>query len=128
MKKSILGIAIIAILFASGSLFAQQKEYDPYEAASAQAEQLTETLELEYWQTFYVDSLLRVELPAHWERFQKLQKQKVSSPEIYQRIADEMMERIDNYYQTIFTEDQWKKYLKMGAAKEQKARAKRLNK
>ena len=35
------------------------------------------------------------------------------------------METIDSTFKTIFTEDQWKAYLKSGAEKQQKARAKR---
>jgi hypothetical protein len=35
------------------------------------------------------------------------------------------MEQIDATYKRIFTESQWKAYLKQGASKAQKARAKR---
>ena len=38
------------------------------------------------------------------------------------------MEQIDKKYKEVFTEEQWAKYLKSGAARAQKARAKRQEK
>ena len=44
---------------------------------------------------------------------------------MYIDVQDRWMETIDSTFKTIFTEDQWKAYLKSGAEKQQKARAKR---
>ena len=44
---------------------------------------------------------------------------------MYIAVQDKWMEQIDVTYKKIFTEEQWAAYLKQGAAKAQKARAKR---
>lgn len=132
MKIRLISLTFLSLFFALTSLSGQNskagKEYDPIDAASQQAVQISEQLGLEYWQEFYVDSLLKVEYVRYYEEYQKLVKEKVSGIEIYQRLQDESMERIDNFYQSVFTDEQWKKYLKMGAGKAQKDRQKRLNK
>ncbi len=47
---------------------------------------------------------------------------------IYVAVQDKWMEAIDKSYRTIFDDRQWAAYLKSGAAKQQKARAKRKEK
>ena len=44
---------------------------------------------------------------------------------MYIAVQDKWMDQIDATYRKIFTEEQWTAYLKQGAAKAQKARAKR---
>ena len=56
---------------------------------------------------------------------EKFQKAKVSNVSMYVSVQDKWMDTIDSTYKAIFTEDQWAAYLKSGAAKQQKARAKR---
>lgn len=103
----------------------QQKEYDPYEAAQVEAQRLTELLNLEYWQTFYVDSTLQHDLSAMYEESMKLQQERVASYDAYTAVQDKWMDRIEESYQKYFTSEQWKKYLKSGAERARRQREKR---
>ncbi len=102
-----------------------QEAPDVYELAEKEADRLTTLLDLEVWQTFYVDSTLKYNFPAMQEEMDKLQKAKVSNYSMYIAIQDKWMEKTDSSYMKIFNEKQWQAYLKSGAAKQQKARAKR---
>jgi hypothetical protein len=57
--------------------------------------------------------------------FKNLSDSKVSNLDLYFRVQDKWKERTDSLYKTIFTEEQWNRYLKSGAAREIKAREKR---
>ena len=59
------------------------------------------------------------------EEAQKLADAKVANRDMYIQVQDKWMDQIDATYKRIFTEEQWAEYLKQGAAKAQKARAKR---
>lgn len=109
------------------SLFAQQKpeEVDIYEQIELEADRLQRVLELEDWQVFYVDSTLKHDYPAMQAEVQKLAEAKVSNRDMYIMVQDKWLEQIDATYKRIFTPEQWAAYLKQGAAKAQKARAKR---
>ena len=72
-----------------------------------------------------MDSTLKHDFPAMMEEFTQLQTSKVSNTSIYQDVRDKWMDQIDATYKRIFTEEQWAAYLKSGAGKAQKARAKR---
>ena len=85
-------------------------------------------MKLEDWQLFYVDSVLVHDYMAMNEDLQRLQANKVSNSSIYQGIQDKWMEQIDHAFRKFFTDEQWTAYLKQGAAKAQKARAKRAAK
>ena len=115
-------LAVVAVaLFASGfTSFAQQPEGpDIYEQAENEADRLQRVLDLEDWQVFYVDSTLKHDLPALMAERDRL---------MYQAVHDKWMDQIDATYRRIFTDEQWAAYLKSGAAKAQKARAKRKSK
>ena len=109
------------------SLFAQQKpeEVDIYEQIELEADRLQRVLELEDWQVFYVDSTLKHDYPAMQAEVMKLAEAKVSNRDMYIMVQDKWMDQIDSTYKRIFTPEQWAAYLKQGAAKAQKARAKR---
>ena len=127
MKRIILSAA--ALLFSLAS-YAQEphKEPDFYELAEKETERLQRTVKLEDWQIFYVDSILVHDYMAMNDDLQRLQANKVSNSSIYQSIQDKWMEKIDNAFRKFFTDEQWAAYLKQGAAKAQKARAKRAAK
>ena len=109
------------------SLLAQQKpeEVDIYEQIELEADRLQRVLELEDWQVFYVDSTLKHDYPAMQAEVQKLAEAKVANRDMYIMVQDKWLEQIDATYKRIFTPEQWAAYLKQGAAKAQKARAKR---
>ena len=114
----------LMIMLAGVEAFAQQQP-DIYEQAETEADRLQRLLDLEDWQTFYVDSTLKYDFPAMMEEFTQLQTSKVSNTSIYQDVRDRWMDQIDATYKRIFTEEQWAAYLKSGAGKAQKAREKR---
>lgn len=125
MKRIILSTAALLLSIAS---YAQQQEPDFYELAEKETERLQRTVKLEDWQLFYVDSVLVHDYMAMNEDLQRLQANKVSNSSIYQGIQDKWMEQIDHAFRKFFTDEQWAAYLKQGAAKAQKARAKRAAK
>ena len=128
MKLYKVVFSLLFFLMSASVMSAQQQppqQPDVYEQAEQEADRLQRLLELEDWQTFYVDSTLKHDLPAIMAEYEKLQAAKVSNSSLYMDVRDKWMERIDSTYRTIFTDEQWAAYLKTGAAREQKARAKR---
>ena len=121
-------IALLSCLFwsAASQASAQEPEkMDIFQQAEAEADRLQRVLDLEDWQVFYVDSTLKHDLPAMMAEYEKLRAAKVVNSSIYFATQDKWMDRIDASYKKIFNESQWAAYLKSGAAKAQKARAKR---
>ena len=118
--------AVLTFIAAGFSAYAQQpEEPDIYEQAEMEADRLQRVLDLEDWQTFYVDSTLKHDFPAMMAEYEQLRNAKVSNTALYQDVRDKWLDQIDATYKKIFTEEQWAAYLKQGAAKAQKARAKR---
>lgn len=121
-------VYVFLLLLASvPSAFAQEREkpMEMWERAEAEADRLQEVLKLEDWQVFYVDSTLKHDYAALMAEAEKLQASKVSNSSMYMAVQDKWMDIIEVSYRKIFTDAQWKAYLKSGAAKAQKARAKR---
>ena len=126
--KSILSTVTAVLLFViiPQSASAQQQEAPSLEEQiEKEAERLERVLDLEDWQVFYVDSTLMHDFPAMQAEMKELADSKVSNRDMYIMVQDKWMDRIDATYKRIFTEEQWAAYLKQGAAKAQKARAKR---
>ena len=122
-------VAILLSLFAARAQNQQpqnkeQQEKQMYEFVDKEVKRLSDMLELEYWQEFYVDSILTHDYLALMEEREKLAESKVSNPDLYQMVYDKWMEQIDNSFQRVFNEDQWKKYSK-SVASEKKKRDKR---
>ena len=121
-------IALSAMFFSSEAWAQQQQGQDVYQRAEEEADRLAELLELDDWQTFYVDSTLKHDLPAIMEEFNKLSESRVINSDLYQTVQDKWFDQIDATYKKIFTEEQWAAYLKSGAGKALKAREKRKEK
>ena len=121
---------VVAVLAPSFTAFSQSQEKQPdiYEQAEMEADRLQRLLDLEDWQVFYVDSTLKHDFPAMMADYEELRKAKVANQSMYQDVHDKWMDQIDKTYMRIFTDEQWAKYLKNGAARAQKARAKRKEK
>ena len=133
MKLKVLMMASAAmfmLLALQGEASAQQQQDAPdiYEQAEMEADRLQRILDLEDWQTFYVDSTLKHDLPAMIAESEQLRAAKVANTSMYQEVRDKWWDQIDATYKKIFTQDQWALYLKQGAGKAQKARAKRREK
>jgi len=82
-------------------------------------------LKLEDWQIFYVDSTLAHDYNCLKMELDELKEAKVSNSSLFEAVQDKWMQRIDDSYKKIFTEEQWTMYLKSGAKKKIEAREKR---
>ena len=119
-------LAVMFFMILAAPVFAQQQEAPSLEEQiEKEAERLERVLDLEDWQVFYVDSTLMHDFPAMQAELKELADSKVSNRDMYISVQDKWMDQIDATYKRIFTEEQWAAYLKQGAAKAQKARAKR---
>ena len=130
MKLKVLMMASAAmfmLLASQGEASAQQQQAAPdiYEQAEMEADRLQRVLDLEDWQVFYVDSTLKHDFPAMIAEYDELRAAKVANSSMYQDVRDKWLDQIDATYKRIFTDEQWAAYLKQGAGKAQKARAKR---
>ena len=126
--KSILSTIVALVFFVAmpQQASAQQQEAPSLEEQiEKEADRLQRILDLEDWQVFYVDSTLMHDFPAMQNEIKELADSKVSNRDMYISVQDKWMDQIDATYKKIFTEEQWAAYLKQGAAKAQKARAKR---
>ena len=124
-------LAVVSFLaFGLEAVAQQQKEDGPdiYEQAEAEADRLQGVLKLEDWQTFNVDSTLKHDYPAMMAEMEDLRAAKITNVDIFQDVQDKWWDRIDASYRNIFTDEQWKAYLKSGAGKAQKMREKRRSK
>lgn len=122
MRKLFVSLSLLLPAFA----FAQEQQKPDIPTLAAQeADRLESVLELESWQTFYVDSILNHDYAAMTAELEQLTSAKVSNTSMYIQVQDKWWDRIDAAYRKIFDDTQWAKYLKQGAAKAQKARAKR---
>ena len=120
---------LLAFLSASVSVraLAQQQEKMPdiYQQAEMEADRLQKLLDLEDWQTFYVDSTLKHDYPAMMAEYEEMKNAKFGNTTMYVAVQDRWMDQIDATYRKIFTDEQWATYLRQGAGKAQKAREKR---
>lgn len=125
--RMFLSIFLLTEYLCCFSAFAQeqQKAPDVMEMAENEADRLQRLLELEDWQVFYVDSTLKHDFPAMQKEIEDLSRARVSNSSMYIAVQDKWMDTIEVSYRKIFNDDQWAAYLKSGAAKQQKARAKR---
>jgi len=106
----------------------EQKEKQLLEYIDKEVSRLSDLLQLEYWQEFYVDSTLTHDFHAMQEELDELQKAKVGNADIYVSVQDKWMEQIDSSYKRFFNDEQWKKYWKSSGQRAQKARDKRREK
>ena len=103
----------------------EDKEKKMDEFIQNQVSNLENSLKLETWQTFYVDSILNHDYRAMQEELHNHSSAKVSNTDIYIRTQDKWNEQIYQALSKVMNEAQWNKYLKMGAAREKKFRDKR---
>ena len=125
---SVLVTFMAALLnFSSMNVYAQQQPEKPdlNVMAEEEADKLQKLLDLEDWQVFYVDSTLKANYAALQLEFENLQKAKVTHTAIYKEAQDKFWDSVEASYKKYFTDKQWALYLKNGAAKAQKQRAKR---
>ena len=126
MKLNIRVLTALLMIFMGFEVYAQQQEQpDILEQAEMEADRLQRLLDLEDWQTFYVDSTLKHDYSAMLAEYQQLQKAKVSNSAMYLAVQDKWKDKMDEAFRRFLNDEQWDAYLKTGAGKAQKARAKR---
>ena len=106
----------------------EQQEKQLTEYIDKEVKRLSDLLDLEYWQEFYVDSTLNHDLRGRMAELQDMQKARVENSDLYMTISDKWMEKIDASYKRFLTEEQWAKYWKSGGKRAQKERDKRASK
>ena len=128
----IFGIAAMLLLpfqaVAQQAQGAEEEIKQMREAIDQTVENYERILELEDWQSFYVDSILTHDYDALRVELKSLQAAKMSNADVYQQVQDKWAEQIYVALQKVLDEKQWAKYLKNGAAREKKARDKRAAK
>ncbi|HCY73030.1 MAG TPA: hypothetical protein DHU75_02590 [Rikenellaceae bacterium] len=128
MKLCYLIVALSISIGAMAQETPQDKDKMLRENIDKTLERYEKTLELEYWQVFYMDSILTHDYSAMMAELEEKSKAKVENSTIYQKVQDKWNEQIYNSIHKILNEEQWNKYLKQGAAREKKARDKREEK
>ena len=133
--KSIKFFGITALLLLPLWVGAQQPQEDEakelkdlYVAIEEQVDNYTNQLDLEVWQTFYLDSILTHDYMAMRDELKGLRDAKMTNVDLYQTVRDKWNEQIYNSLEKVFNEEQWARYLKSGAARDKKARDKRAAK
>ena len=98
------------------------------ESIETMLEKYEKTLELEYWQVFYLDSIMTHDYGAMMKELESKSKAKVENSDIYIQVQDKWNEQMYNSFRKVLNEEQWNKYLKQGAARDKKSRDKRQEK
>lgn len=124
---------LLLALVLSAPAFAQEQgpqdqEKKLRESIEASLEKYEKTLELEYWQVFYLDSIMTHDYGAMMKELESKSKAKVENSDIYIQVQDKWNDQMYNAFRKVLNEEQWNKYLKQGAAREKKARDKRQEK
>jgi len=119
------GVFSLSLSAQAQSADEKKAEKDFYESIEREIERLTNMLDLEDWQVFYVDSIMTHDYSAMQAEIQELQRQKVSNADLYYDVQYKWQDKIYEAYEKIFDEQQWAKYLKNGAARDKKNRDKR---
>ena len=106
----------------------EQQEKKMYEMIDKEVERLTSLLKLDEAQQYYVTITLTDCLQGRQAEIMSMSEAKVQNPDLYQMVLDKWVDKIEADYESYFTPEQWKKYLRSGAEKDRKAREKRREK
>ena len=101
---------------------------DTQKAIDAFTKKMNQELKLADWQQFKMDSLLNVNFFGKTNELLDMNMRKVSAINLYQMISDKWDEKTYESIHLILNDEQWEKYLKLGAAKEKRQRDKRAKK
>jgi hypothetical protein len=122
---SLAGVLLCTLAAMAQDPEAQKREKEFFENLDKQITQMSDQLDLEDWQIFYADSILTHDYQAMQQELTELQKKKVSNTDIYNEVVYRWQDQIDESLQKVFSDEQWAKYQKNGAARAKKARDKR---
>ena len=127
-------ILVAALVFsASGAIcHAQQgggqppKETSFEDAIAKQVEDMVDRYKLDDYQAFKLDTLMQHFAPIYNAELRRVKESGAAQVASYQTIVDKWADFFDTEYEKIFTEEQWKIYMKSAAGREKKKRDKRL--
>lgn len=128
LKCVLFAIAILlpTCLFAQEGMPSDEEiEKMMFESIEKEINKYNDLLKLEEWQIFYVDSILTHNYDEMRKEQMRLSKGGVSTADAYQRSIDNCAEKNYQAFKLVFNEEQWARYLKVGAEKEKKLRDKR---
>lgn len=134
MKRIVryIAVAVLALMpmaaAAQGNGQGQEKPKDAATMAAESADYLQQFLDLEDYQVFLVDSTLQYNFDGLMKEYDAIKRRGAYNSDLYQMATDRWYEANDTTFIKIFTEDQWKKYLRTSLGKMKKARDKRLAK
>ena len=120
-------LAVTLLCFAPSALAQEPQQPNVDEIIAKQVENLTRTFKLDEVQVFFVDSILQYNYHAMNDAFEEARKTGASNADTYQTISDQWMGATDEAFERIFTEEQWKKYMKSAYGKEKQRRDKRIS-
>ena len=106
----------------------EQQEKELREMIDKEVEKYSRTLDLDFGQEFYIDSILTHDFFAMREEMMVKSAARVSNTDVYMAIQDKWSEKIYEGFRRVLDDEQWAKYLKSGAGRDKKARDKRLAK
>lgn len=106
----------------------EELEKKMYESIDKKVQFLSEYLTLEYWQEFYVDSILNYNYHAMMDELTELQNAKVGNTSIYIDVQNKWNDATHEAFHKVFNDTQWGKYLKTGDARAKLARDKKAAK
>ena len=106
----------------------EQTQQNPESMAQKEVERLTELLDLEDWQVFYIDSTLQNNFREWFAELSSLQRSGATNTDLYYAVMDKWQMRNEAAYKSFFSEAQWKKYMKNEGDKIIRDREKRLMK
>ena len=124
-------VGLLMFLAASAQeqpLTPEQRAKKMREAIDKMVEDYERNLQLEDWQAFYADSILTHNMEERNKEMEALMANKVENYDLYTLIGDKWDEETYNAFRKILTDEQWKKFLKSGAARAKKARDQRAAK
>ena len=111
MYKSIKFFGITALLLLPLWVGAQQPQEDEakelkdlYVAIEEQVDNYTNQLDLEVWQTFYLDSILTHDYMAMRDELKGLRDAKMTNVDLYQTVRDKWNEQIYNSLEKVFND------------------------
>lgn len=138
MHKFIKLFFISIFMAVAGSQAFAQDEFQPIDPSQAYKDtenivaaftkKMNLELKLEDWQLFLVDSVANANFFGKTEEMLDMNSRMISSSTLYQLASDKWDEKTYQAMHKILTEDQWKRYLKLGGERDKRQRDKRLEK
>lgn len=132
MKLTTILLTTFAITFAINAIaqHQEQKEKSPVEIAYEQTEMLRESLDLNHFQVFKVDSILQSNIAGVMNQFEEMKKGGLQNPDSYREVQKRWQTKTDSEFEKLFTLDQFERYLKLSGmpSKERKKKMAELRK